>query len=364
MLFTCLPPGARIEGRFPGPSRPRGRHFTVDIHCHVHTPEADAMVEGVFSVERDATMRFANERTREVQRQQGERTQIQLTSVEKRLADMDMMGIEMQAISPAPVQMYYWAEPDLGLATARVVNDNIAAIVARHPDRFAGMGTVPLQTPELAIGELERLVNSLGMRGVEISSNVAGEDLSAGRFRKFFARVEELGVVLFMHPSGFSDGRRFADHYFSNVIGIPLESTIAVHHLIFGGVLDAYPGLKLVIAHGGGYLPAYSGRIDHAASARPDTCEHIADDPTSYLKRLHFDTMVFTHHQLEYLVRQYGADHVLMGTDYPYDMGEIDPIGFIEGARGLSAADREAMFGGNAARLLDIKIPDRKIPDR
>jgi aminocarboxymuconate-semialdehyde decarboxylase len=120
-------------------------------------------------------MRFANERTREVQRQQTERTHIQLTSVEKRLADMDVMGIEMQAISPAPVQMYHWAEPDLGLATARVVNDNIAGIVARHPDRFAGMGTVPLQAPELAITEIERLVGSLGMRGVEISSNVAGE---------------------------------------------------------------------------------------------------------------------------------------------------------------------------------------------
>ncbi len=357
MLFTCLPPGAPIEGRFPGPPRPRGKHFTVDIHCHVHTPAADAMVAGVFTAERDATMRFANERTREVQRQQAERTQIQLTSVEKRLADMDAMGIEIQAISPAPVQMYYWTEPDLGLATARVVNDNIAQIVARHPDRFAGMGTVPLQAPELAVAELERLVGSLGMRGVEISSNVAGEDLSAERFRKFFAHVEELGVVLFMHPSGFTEGRRFADHYFSNVIGIPLESTIAVHHLIFGGVLDAYPGLKLVVAHGGGYLPAYSGRIDHAAAARPDACEKISADPTSYLKRLHFDTMVFTHHQLEYLVAQYGADHVLMGTDYPYDMGEVDPIGFIEGARRLSTDDRKAVFGGNAARLLDINIP-------
>jgi aminocarboxymuconate-semialdehyde decarboxylase len=357
MLFTCLPPGARIEGRFPGPPQPRGKHFTVDIHCHVHNPEADEMVKDVFTIERDATMRFANERTREVQRQQAERTHSQLTSVEKRLADMDTMGIEIQAISPAPVQMYYWTEPDLGLATARVVNDNIAGIVGRHPDRFAGMGTVPLQAPDLAITELERLVNSLGMRGVEISSNVAGEDLSAERFRKFFARVEELGVVLFMHPSGFTDGRRFADHYFSNVIGIPLESTIAVHHLIFGGVLDKFPGLKLVIAHGGGYLPAYSGRIDHAAAARPDTCEHINEDPTTYLKRLYFDTMVFTHHQLEYLVRQYGPDHVLMGTDYPYDMGEIDPIGFIEGSSKLSAEDRRAIFGGNAARLLAIKLP-------
>jgi len=272
---------------------------------------------------------------------------------------MDVMGIDMQAISPAPVQMYYWTEPDLGLATARAVNDNIADLVARHPDRFVGLGTVPFQAPELAVRELERLVHSLGMRGIEISSNVDGTDFSDPKFRPVFAKCEELGVLLFMHPSGFTEGRRFGDHYFSNVIGIPLESTIAVHHLIFGGVLDAYPGLKIVVAHGGGYLPAYSGRIDHAASARPDCCEHIKEDPTAYLKRLHFDTMVFTHHQLEYLVGQYGADHVLMGTDYPYDMGEIDPIGFVESAAALDDEQRRRIFGGNAARLLGIAPPAR-----
>jgi aminocarboxymuconate-semialdehyde decarboxylase len=164
-------------------------------------------------------------------------------------------------------------------------------------------------------------------------------------------------VVLFMHPSGFTEGRRFGDHYFSNVIGIPLESTIAVHHLIFGGVLDAFPGLKVVVAHGGGYLPAYSGRIDHGAAARPDCCENLKDDPTTYLKRLHFDTMVFTHHQLEYLVQQYGPDHVLMGTDYPYDMGEVDPIGFVERSRELTDEQRRLIFGGNAARLLGLTVP-------
>jgi len=357
MLFTCLPPGTPIRGRFPGPERRRGKWFTADIHCHVHYDKADEMVKPFWSAERDATMRFANARTREVQRQQAERTHQQLTSVEQRLADMDHMGIDVQAISPAPVQMFYWTEPDLGLATARLVNDNIADIAARHPDRFVGLGTVPFQAPELAVQELERLVKSLGLRGIEISSNVDGEDFSNPRFRPIFAKCEELGIVLFLHPSGFTEGRRFADHYFSNVIGIPLESTIAVHHLIFGGVLDAHPGLKLVVAHGGGYLPAYSGRIDHAAAARPDCCENLNDDPTVYLKRLHFDTMVFTHHQLDYLVQQYGADHVLMGTDYPYDMGEVDPIGFIEGSNKLTDAERRLVFGGNAARLLGITVP-------
>jgi len=140
------------------------------------------------------------------------------------------------------------------------------------------------------------------------------------------------------------------------VIGNPLDTTVALHHLIFGGVLHDHPNLKLVAAHGGGYLPAYSGRIDHAAAARPDCCENINRMPTTYLRRLYFDTIVYTRHQLEYLVEQYGADHVLMGTDYPADMGEVDPIGFIESASGLDDNERRAILGGNAARLLNIQI--------
>ena len=221
------------------------------------------------------------------------------------------------------------------------------------------LGTVPFQAPDFAVAELDRIHKSLGFRGIEIATNVAGEDFSAERFRKIFARIEELGLLIFMHPTGFPEARRFADHYLVNVIGNPLDSTVALHHLIFGGVLHDYPNLKLVIAHGGGYLPAYSGRIDHAAAARPDCCEKINRMPTTYLKRLYFDTIVFTHHQLEYLVEQYGADHVLVGTDYPADMGEVDPIGFIEGARGLDDNERRAILGGNAARLLNIEIARR-----
>jgi aminocarboxymuconate-semialdehyde decarboxylase len=355
MLFRCLPPDARIPGRFPGPPHPRGKHFTVDIHCHLLTEQAEEMFREAGLVERRPRDVFANAQTREVNREQARRTRVQFTSVEKRLADMDVMGIDIQAITPAPNQTYYDTPPDLGIATARVINDNIADIVARHPDRFVGLGTVPFQAPELAVAELERLHRSLGLRGIEIATNVGGADLSEDRFRPIFAKAEELGLMLFMHPTGFTEARRLGDHYFTNVIGNPLDTTVAVHHLIFGGVLEQCPGLKLVLSHGGGYLPAYSGRIDHAASARPDCCEQIREMPTTYLKRLYFDTLVYTHAQLEYLVRQYGADHVLMGTDYPADMGEVDPIGFIEGAAGLNEAERAAILGGNAARLLGIE---------
>ncbi len=358
MLFTCLPPGTAIPGRFPGPMRARGKWFTVDIHCHLLTPKAEELVASAgLSMDWQPRHRFANELTREVNREQARRTRIQFTSIETRLADMDRMGIDIQAITPSPAQTFYSVPADLGIATARVINDNIADICGRHPDRFVGLGTVPFQAPELAVAELERLHRSLGLRGIEIATNVAGEDLSEPRFRPIFARAEELGLTLFMHPTGFPEASRFRDHYFTNIIGNPLDTTVAVHHLIFGGVLKDHPRLKLVLSHGGGYLPAYSGRIDHAASARPDCCEHLEEMPTTYLKRLYFDTIVYTHHQLEYLVGQYGADHVLMGTDYPADMGEVDPIGFIEGAKGLDDTARRAILGGNAARLLGVEVP-------
>jgi aminocarboxymuconate-semialdehyde decarboxylase len=357
MLFTCLPEGAQIPGRFPGPMHARGKWFTIDIHCHVLTPEAEEMVKGAGLTDWQPRMVFANEHTRQINREQAERNRIQFSSVEKRLADMDRMGIDIQAITPSPAQTYYSAEPDLGLATARVINDNLAEICAKHPDRFVGLGTVPFQAPELAVAELNRLHKSLGLRGIEIATNVAGADLSEERFRPIFARAEELGLTVFMHPTGFPEASRFRDHYLTNVIGNPLDTTVAVHHLIFGGVLHQHPNLKLVLAHGGGYLPAYSGRIDHGASARPDTCEHLRHMPTTYLKRLYFDALVFTDHQLQYLVDLYGADHVLVGTDYPADMGEIDPIGFIERASGLDDAERRAILGRNAARLLNIEIP-------
>lgn len=359
MLFTCRPEGLPIPGRFPGPAHARGKWFTIDIHCHLLTEKAEKMVtDAGLTMDWQPRHQFANELTRETNREQARRTRVQFTSIEKRLADMDLMGIDIQAITPSPAQTFYSVPADLGIETARVINDNIADICGRHPDRFVGLGTVPFQAPELAVAEIERLHKSLGLRGIEIATNVAGADLSEPRFRPIFQRAEELGLVLFMHPTGFPEASRFRDHYFTNIIGNPLDTTVAVHHLIFGGVLQDCPNLKLVLSHGGGFLPAYSGRIDHAASARPDTCTCLNHMPTEYLKRLYFDTIVYTHHQLHYLVETYGADHVLMGTDYPADMGEVDPIGFIESANRLEDSERAAILGRNAARLLNLEIPE------
>ncbi len=189
---------------------------------------------------------------------------------------MDRMGIDIQAISPAPqyYYYYYWADPELGCEAARLVNNRLAEIVAFRPDRFVGLVRRSryhaLQAPDLAIAKLERLVKDFGLKSVEIGTNVAGAELSDARFRPFFAKAQELDILVFMHPAGFTHGQRLADHYFINVIGNPLDTTVAVSHLIFGGVLDAYPRLKICLAYGGGYATAYSGRFDHAHAAGPD----------------------------------------------------------------------------------------------
>ena len=272
------------------------------------------------------------------------------------------MGIDIQAITPSPAQTFYSVPADLGIETAKVINDNIADICGKHPDRFVGLGTVPFQAPELAVAELDRLHKSLGLRGIEIATNVAGADLSEERFRPIFRRAEELGLVLFMHPTGFPEASRFRDHYFTNIIGNPLDTTVAVHHLIFGGVLQDCPNLKLRRV-AWRRLPAGLSRSHRPCRCRlrPSPAPASRHMPTTYLRRLYFDTIVYTHHQLEYLVDEYGADHVLMGTDYPADMGEIDPIGFIEGAKSLDDTERRAILGRNAARLLNILVPEERL---
>jgi aminocarboxymuconate-semialdehyde decarboxylase len=336
MLYTCAPkPHRQTAAAKRGARKTSGP--VIDIHCHIVSPEAAALVAASGIAPDEPMGRFSNEATRAVQKAQTETVRPMLTSVERRIADMDRMGVDIQAISPAPPQYFYWTPPELGRDAARLV----------------GLGTVPMQAPEFAVPELERAVKTLGLRGVELCTNVAGADLSEERFRPVFAKAEELGVLVFLHPNGFPDGRRFSEHYFSNVIGNPLDSTVAVSHLIFGGVLDAHPKLKICVAHGGGFLPAYAGRMDHAHGARSDCRLCIKRKPSWYLRKMYFDTIVFEEGQLEYLVKTYGSDHILMGTDYPFDMGMYEPIEFVSGAK-LTAADRQAILGGNAAKLLKL----------
>ena len=326
----------------------------VDIHCHISTPEAEPLVKGLLTPEKEPFLRFATAETRQITQQQFAALLPKLTDPQERLKDMDRMGINIQAISPGPNQYYYWTDGELGLKLARLQNDRVAAIVRSHPDRFVGMGTLPLQDTGKAVQELERVVKELGFHAVEISSNVTGVDLDDPRFEPFWAKVQELDVLVFVHPLGFTDAERMKDYLLNNVIGQPLEEAVFVSRLIFSGVLERYPNLKIVVAHGGGYLPYYPGRMDHAYKVRPECKKHISRPPSEYLKKLYFDSIVYQEPSLENLVRYAGSDHVLLGTDYPFDMGETDPVGFVNKLQSVSRVERENILGGNARRLLKI----------
>ncbi len=339
--------------RAPIPVAARGQHLVVDIHCHLGIPAADAIVQARYPGPPPGINDFTSPKTSEVNRAQFAQIGRTLNTIDQRLADMDRLGIDVQALSPSPGQYFYFAEAEVGRAAAQAVNDGMAAAVAAHPDRLVGMGTVPLQNVEMAVAEMQRCVRDLDLRGIEISSNVNGRDLHGEEFRPFFAAAEELGVLLFLHPLGFTHAQRMSEYYFNNLIGNPLESTLAVGHLIFGGVLDRYPGLRLCVAHGGGYLPAYWGRMDHGWRARGDCSEHCRHAPSSYLRKMWFDTLVFDRDQLDSLVRTHGADRLCLGTDYPFDMSEPDPVGFH--AR-LDEADKARIMGLNAADLLGLTV--------
>ena len=255
---------------------------------------------------------------------------------------------------PAPPQSFHWKDASVAAEANRTTNDAIAEVVQQLPDRLFALGTAPMQDTDLAIAELEHCINDLGFKGLQVLTNINGEDLAADRFEPFWAKAEELDALIFLHPNGISEGRRLSDHYFINVVGNPFDTALAVHHLIFGGVMERYPNLRILLAHGGGYLPAYSGRIDHAWGARVDCRANLPHPPTTYLKRFYLDAIVFTPHQLKYLVDLYGADRIVIGTDYPYDMGEYDPVGHILDTDGLSESQIQSLLSGTAKSLLKI----------
>ncbi|MGH8227537.1 MAG: amidohydrolase family protein, partial [Steroidobacteraceae bacterium] len=299
-IMTCSPPAGAPESAARVRLTEGGKTKIIDIHAHLGVPSAEAMLRSYAA--QVPAMGFSSPDTDAVNRELFARIGHKLSTLEERLADMDAAGIDIQALSPLPGQTLYVAPPDVAREAARITNDGIAAAVAQHVDRFVGMGVVPLQVPELAIAEMKRCTRELGLRGIEISSHVNGRELSELDFRPVFAAAEEMGVLIFLHPLGFTHGERLRDHYLNNLLGNPIDSTIAIAHLIFDGVLDRLPGLKLCIAHGGGYAATYWGRLDHAWRARPDCRRHISKPPSHYLRKLYFDTLVFDRAQLRFLI--------------------------------------------------------------
>ncbi len=282
---------------------------------------------------------------------------ISLSNIQQRLRVMDEWGIDVQAVSINP--FWYTAERDLAVQIIKVQNEKLAETCAANPDRFVGLAAIALQYPHLAAEQLEESVKKLGMRGCLIGGSVNGDDLSAAKFNPFWAKAEQLGVVVFIHPqpAGVAaeiDRRLQGNGGLSNVIGNPLETTIALSHLIFEGTLDRYPGLKICAAHAGGYLPSYIGRSDACSVWNPNLCRSVKKRPSEYLKQLYFDSMVFSTEGLRHLVAEAGASQVILGTDFPYGW-TATAVDHIINTPNLSNADREAILGGNAQRLLGIR---------
>ncbi len=316
----------------------------IDVHAHCAVPEAMALMNlklGGPSFRPDLHMTSA---------------------LAERIATMDAQGIDMQVLSINPY--WYKAERDVAEKLIRIQNEKLAEACGAQPDRFVAFASVALQHPDLAAQQLEEGVRKYGLRGAAIGGSVNGMELSDPKLHPFWAKAEQLGVLVFIHPqsTGASSeiaGRLKGNGYLANVVGYPLETTLALSHLIFEGTLDKFPGLKICGAHGGGFLPSYAGRSDVGCPTRPDLCPGgvhgpLKKKPSDYLGQMYYDTMVFTPEGVRHLAAEFGANQLMVGTDYPFPWTKT-AVDVVMSTPGLSDADRVAILGGTAAKLLGIK---------
>ncbi|MHB8132141.1 MAG: amidohydrolase family protein [Mobilitalea sp.] len=278
----------------------------------------------------------------------------QMCDPEARIKTMEESDIDMQILSAPPSLMYYDIDIESSLTFSRKMNDNIAEIVRNYPRNFQGMASVPLQDPKIAADELDRAVSELGLKGVEILSNVNGLQLDWPDLAPFFEKAEKLNVPIFIHPYNVAGLDRMKKYYFANFIGNPVDTALAAAHIIFGGVLDKFPKLKICLSHAGGVLPYIIGRWDHGYNVRPEAKTEIHRLPSSYLRSFYFDTIAHSTTTLEFLIASMGADRVILGTDYPFDMADSYPVESVSKVIKLSKEDRSSILGGNVMVMFDI----------
>ncbi len=330
----------------------RGRAPVIDFHAHVLVPEVYAVTaeHNIFS---DLpTDPGVTEEMREKIRERAGLVLGRMSDLTDRVAKMDAMGVDVQVLTASLVhQGLEWADAQTSLRLARATNDWIASAVASRPDRFVGLGTLPLHIPSLAVPELERCMRELKLRGVGISSTAGGRELGDPQLAPFWAKAEELDAVIYIHPGGNRDAR-FKRYHLWNSVGQAFEEAMAIASLIYDGVLERHPKLRICVSHGGGYMPQYMGRIDRNYTDKANTRVNMTKPPIDYLRMLYYDSCVYDRPVLQHLVDKVGADRVVLGSDYP--VGEMKPVEFVRETNTLAEAQKDKIVRTNAAMLLGL----------
>ena len=331
--------------------------MNIDIHAH-YVP-ADSLRVASEIGQRQGLKLGKSERDLDVVTRDGKpfltQPKAEFSDLELRLSIMDSQGVDMQALSPAGSYFFYWMAAEQSLEYARWLNDRLAEAVAKHPRRFVALGSVPMQNPAKAVSEMERAVTKLGLRGVEVASNINGRYFDDPGFTPFWEAAQALDVLIFVHPNQVVGADRMRDYNLANLIGNPTDTSLAFAKLIFGGQLERFPRLKFLLAHAGGFLPYTWGRLDRGYRIQDSATAKISKPPSEFVKLLHFDTITHSAMALEYLVANFGADKVLLGSDYPYDMGDPEPVQSLRRIK-IGANDLAAISHTNAQRLLGMAI--------
>ena len=274
---------------------------------------------------------------------------------EIRCNEYDTFGIDVQVLSTVPVMFSYWAKPEHALDLSKLLNDHIASIIDDQPGRFIGLGTLPMQDPSMAVSELERCVKELGLSGVQIGTNINGLNLNDDSLFEVFESAESLNTAIFIHPWYMMGEKEMNQYWLPWLVGMPAETSRAICSMIFGGVFERLPNLRVAFAHGGGAFPATIGRIDHGFNVRPDLCAIDNDKlPSTYLGKFWVDSLVHDRTALSYLISKIGMEKIALGTDYPFPLGELEPGSLINKMNDLSADNRDMLFSRNALNWLGI----------
>jgi aminocarboxymuconate-semialdehyde decarboxylase len=325
---------------------------TVDVHAHILSDETMGLLQqalpelGVKHTATDAdfgVLEIAGTAYRPFPRGGWD--------LDRRLKDMDFAEVDMQVVSNTPQTFLYNQDPQVTLTAARIQNDQIAKLVHERPDRFLGMATLPMQAPDLAAQELQRCMRKLGLVGCQIGSNINGKNLDDPSLGAFWQVANALGAFIMVHPTQVAGADRLKNYYLANLIGNPLDTTIAAASLVFGGILETYREIRFFMVHGGGFAPYQAGRWEHGWHVRPEPKVHLKEPPMACIKRLYFDTILHGKPALEFLIATFGSAQVMLGSDYPYDMGTLECVRQVR-ALSIPEPDRATILGRQALILL------------